>query len=273
MSLLGIPVLDASRNLICKMQFSKPSQSPYRREIWPSLLPLPDDLGHSLIETTSTGSVSTVKASGITLSLLHGGLIQRVSQVQDAPTSHQRLFVIIFDVNIDDVHRSVQGRTSTHKIINNGIPASFLTSDYHVYYPSFYPFTTSIFVVFYSRYSNMPVLPPLRAPLDIPVSLKHVQEPIGTVETRVLGFQFFVHAIVGCLVELVDVGLVYGRTWQTDKRACAERDYGIVSCSKSEMRFHRSVLVACAYRTELKLESSRVWTFSIRRYTIGGSAL
>lgn len=43
---------------------------------------------------------------------------------------------------------------------------------------------------------------------------------------------------VGSAVEVVDVGLVYGRAGETDKRACAKRDSRKVGGGELEVCFH-----------------------------------
>lgn len=103
--------------------------------------------------------------------------------------------MVISDVDIEHVDRSIESRALVHKIVYDGIPTPLLAGDDDVDRTSFC--AQSTFVAFrhvvHSRHSGNPVLETLRAPFQIPIAIKHVQKAIITVESFVLGEELVIH--------------------------------------------------------------------------------
>lgn len=207
----------------------------------PPALPVRKDIRHPLIEPDPPlPRPLTPPLRTLPLPLLPRRPIQTIRQVDDRVPPHERLLMIILDVDIDDMHRPVQRRAPGQQIIHHGVPAPFLARNHHVHDTRLHPRAASVGAVLQPRPADAPVLPALRAPLDILVALQHVEEAVGAVEARVFGGELVVDGGVGRRVEGVHVRLRDAGPGQSDQGARAEGEDGVVRGGEAEVGFHGS---------------------------------
>lgn len=114
---------------------------------------------------------------------LLGGLVEGICQFQNGSTADQGLFVVVSDVDIEDVDRSVQWSPPVEQVVHDGIPASFFASEYDINNASFGPDSTFISSVkcIEPGSAGNPVVKPLRAPFDVAVAIEHIQDTVVSI--------------------------------------------------------------------------------------------
>jgi len=205
----------------------EPSQRPQSGKIGPPLLPFSQDIRNSFIKCLSGSAQSNFPSTGtFVVPFLLGYFVQRISQVQNGSSTHQRLLVIVTDVDVEDVNRSVERGTTVMQVVDDSIPAPLLTRDNHIHHPAFSAYRAFVpfLLMVQSRVPRNPILESLGSPLYIPVPGQHVQDAIVAVESRILRQELVVHLCVRCRVEGINVGLRNGRARKAYKGASAERE-------------------------------------------------
>lgn len=95
---------------------------------------------------------------------------QPLGQIQNSLTTFQCLFMVIFDIHIDDMYRSVQRSTSIHEIQTYCIKTPAFASEHHV--EDLFSF-----------------MPPLRMIFDLSISIEHSQNAICCVSAKLVGHE------------------------------------------------------------------------------------
>lgn len=65
-------------------------------------------------------------------SLRNGRIIESVRQIQNGIAAQQRLFVIILNINVEDMHGPIERVALVHEVVDDGIPAALFTGDDHI---------------------------------------------------------------------------------------------------------------------------------------------
>ncbi|KAI6761205.1 hypothetical protein HG531_001758 [Fusarium graminearum] len=129
------------------------------------------------------------------ITLFPSRCIQGIGKIQDTLTTNGSLLVIILDLNIDDMDRSVKGRASVHEVIHNGVPASFFAGNDNIDQATLSTLAATVLSVLQARHTNLPILPALWAPFDPAITIQHIQDTIILIQSSVLGLKFLEHAV------------------------------------------------------------------------------
>ena len=186
---------------------SQPSQRPQRRQIRPFLLPLRQDLRHLLVEPGWAGV--SILPTARQHPLLLRCLVESVRQLEDRSAAHQRFFVVIPDVHVHDVHRSIERGAAVVQVVDDRVPAALFAGEDDVDDAAFGAETAfvALFLEGEPRIAGDPVLEALGPPFDVAVAVEHVQDPVLAVEAGILREKVVVHLVIGGCVEVVDLGL------------------------------------------------------------------
>jgi hypothetical protein len=82
--------------------------------------------------------------------------------------------VVIFDVNVNHMHRAIQRRATVEEVVNDGIPTSLFTGENYVHNTAFHALAALVTGVLQPWDPNGPVLPALGAPFNASISSQHV---------------------------------------------------------------------------------------------------
>lgn len=197
----------------------QPGQSPQRRQIRILLLPIRQNLRNTLIKALTRRTRPILPAAGaMYLALRDSSLIQTIRKIQNRFSTQQRLFMVILDIDIEDMNRPVKGTTLVHEVVDNSIPAALFAGDDDIDDAGFGAQGALVALgdVVDARGAGNPVLEALGAPFQLSVAVEHVQDAVCAVETLVFAVQLLVHLVVGGRVEAVDVWLGDRGAWETD---------------------------------------------------------
>ena len=213
-------------NAVMKLE---PSQTPERGHVGPSLLPGSENVRNALVETGSSSATTGLpSAIAMLLSLLGCGFIQAERKVENRFAANEGFFVIIPDVDVEDMNRAVQLATLVVEVFKHSIEAALLTGYHYIDDTGLCALRALVFCVIQTWFTRHPVLEALRVAFDVQVATKHVKQTVVGIEGSILAGQLIVDGAVGGAVEVVDIGLCDGRTGKTDERASAKANGGKV---------------------------------------------
>jgi len=156
---------------------SKPGQCPQRRQIGPFFLPARENVGYSLVEALPRGSRPILPAGGTPdLSLLDGGLVQGIGQLQNGLSPDQGLFMVVSDVDVEHMDWSVQRGATIEEVVHHRVPAPFFAGENHVDHASLGAggtFVASIQGV-HSGGADDPIVKSLGPPFNVSVPIEHI---------------------------------------------------------------------------------------------------
>jgi hypothetical protein len=152
--------------------------------------------------------------------------------------------MVILDVHIEDMNRSVQLAAFVVEVFKHSIKAPLFASDNHIGDTRLSSLEAFVLGMFQTRLARHPVLEPLWEAFDVQVAAQHVQQAVVSIERGVLRRKLIMYGTVRGTVEVIDIGLVCGRTRQAHQGARAKRDGGQVGRSKLEMSFHGAIRVS-----------------------------
>lgn len=111
--------------------------------------------------------------------------------------------MVIFNIHVEHVHGAVQRTAAIQQVLDDGVPALLLAGEDDVDDAGLgaHGAAVVLLLVGHARHADLPVLPALGAPLDVPVAVEHGQQAVGAVQPRVLGCELRVHAVVAGDVE------------------------------------------------------------------------
>jgi len=155
-------------------------------------------------------------------SLLGCGLVQAERKVEDSFAANEGFFVVIPDVDVEDVDRTVELSALVVEVFQHSVEAALLARYNDVDDTRFSTLRAFVFGVVQTRLARHPVLEALRVAFDVQVATEHVKQAVVGVERSVLTGKLIVDGAVGSAIEVVDVRLRDGRTGQTDERASAK---------------------------------------------------
>lgn len=115
--------------------------------------------------------------------------LDRGRQVHDRFPSDVSLLMVILNLNVNDMDRSVEVSSSGQQIIADRVETSFFTGNDDVC-------------------DCLALLPPFWRQFYSSVPVKHLQKPVCGVKPRILGLELFVNIVVR-RPECIDVWLVY----------------------------------------------------------------
>jgi hypothetical protein len=106
----------------------------------------------------------------ICLPFFSSSFVQGQSQIKDGLASNESLFVVIFDVHVEHVHRSIELAALVVKIFKHGIEATLLTCDDDVGNTGLRALETFVLGVLQTGLSRYPVLKSLWETFDVEVA-------------------------------------------------------------------------------------------------------
>lgn len=174
----------------------------------------------------------------MSFALLARSLVETKSQVEDGFTADKGFFMVILDVNVEDVHGTVELSTFVVQVFQHSIEAALLTGNDNIDNTSLGPLRAFVLDVFETGLAGHPVLEALGKAFDVKISPKHVQQPVVGVEGGVLLCELIVDGAISGAVEVIDIGLHGCWARQAHKRASTKADGGQVRRGKLQVSFH-----------------------------------
>ncbi len=228
---------------VCKEQRRRvqlePSQTPERRHVGPSLLPGSKYVRNALIKARSSSSATRLPSTvAMLFSLFSCSFVQAERKIENSFASNEGFFMIVPNVNIEDVNRSVQLSALVVEVFKHSIKTALFAGYHHIDDARLRALRTFVFRVIQTWLARHPVLEALRVTFDVQIATKHIEQTVVGIEGGILTGKLIVNGAVGGAVEVVDVGLCDGRTGETDQRASTKADRGKVRRGKLEMSFH-----------------------------------
>lgn len=175
-----------------------------------SFLPFGQDLRDLLIKALAGRARPILPAlRAMDAMFRNGGIIQPIRKIKNGLSTRQRFFMVIFDINIEDVHGVIERRALVHQVIDNSIPAAFLAGNDDIDDAALRAEGTFVALgeVVDARDAGYPVLEALGPPLQLAIAVEHVQDAVAAVQTLILAVELLVHLVVGSGVEAVHVWL------------------------------------------------------------------
>jgi hypothetical protein len=207
----------------------EPSQTPERGHVGPALLPGSQYVRNALVKTRSSSAATGLpSALAMLLSLLGCGFIQAERKVENRFAANERFFVVVPNVDVEDVDRAVQLAALIVEVFQHSVEAALLASDDNIDDTGLCALRALVFGVVQTWFARHPILEALRVAFDVQVATKHVEQTVVGIEGSVLTGQLIVDGAVGSAVEVVHIGLCDGRTGKTDERASAKANGGKV---------------------------------------------
>lgn len=146
-------------------------------------------------------------------SLLPSSLVEAQSKVENSFATNESLFVVVLDVDIEDVDGAVELATLVVQIFQHSIEAAFFAGDDNIHNTGLGTLRALVFGVFQPWLARHPVLEALGKSLDVEIATQHVQQTIVRVQCGILLCQLVMDGAVGSAVEVVHIGLCDGWTW------------------------------------------------------------
>jgi hypothetical protein len=216
-----------------------PRQTPQRGHLRPPLLPCRQDLRDLLVEPAPRSATTSIPPRrSMRLPFPPRRLVQTQRQIQNGLPAHQRLLVVIPNIDVEHVHWPIHPPTLIVQVFEYGVEAALLARNDHIGDAGLGAREALIPLVLQPWFPGDPVLEALGEGFDVEVAAEHVEQAVVRVEGGVLRGQLVVDRAVGGAVKLVDVGLRYGRAGKAHEGASAEGDGGEVRRRELEVGFH-----------------------------------
>lgn len=178
----------------------------------PPLLPCSKNVGHALVEARTRCSTARVPAAEtVSLPFFARSFVQAKGKIEDSFAAHESFFMVVLDVDIEDMNGSVQLAALIVKVLEHSVEAALFTCDEDIGDSRLSALKALVLGMFQARLARNPILEALRVALDVEIATQHIQQTVVGVQSSVLGRELVMNGAIGGTIKVVDVGFVKRR--------------------------------------------------------------